>query len=47
METLQVCEVSLPAPKRQEQDLLRKDPLLARLLVCAISRASQFCGMRR
>ena len=30
LEAVQVCEVPLPAPKRQEQDHLRKDPLLGK-----------------
>ena len=30
METLQVCEVPLPAPRREEQDHLREDPLLGK-----------------
>jgi site-specific recombinase XerC len=30
VETLQVCEVPLPAPGREKQDYLRKDPLLGK-----------------
>jgi hypothetical protein len=30
METLQMCEVPLPAPRREEQDYLRENPLLGK-----------------